>query len=228
MSAWRSMVWVLLLLVAAGLVAIQMRREGGRPSSDGIARPSEQSGNSTNLTLPGTQSTTETGAAATSPGNTELPVDPEFKKWLAAEARELDSLNVDSASKESAIKTVVAKLTPQQSKQLLQTAKNPNAPAGEKILSTYLLVEAGVRSLGDLRELIVSPVPDGGPHPAHSEGELKGIREKSLRIMAVDGLVSRAKNEPEARAALARAIEDIQDPYIKAYAEDRFRQLDAN
>jgi len=150
--------------------------------------------------------------------------DPEFQQWIKQEAKELDRVNVDGAAKKRQIQAVVAKMTGTQSRQLLNTAKNPKAPAGEKILSTFLLVEGGLLTRKELTDLIAAPLEEGQYEP-HSEGEVKGIREKSLRIMAIDGLFSQARREPSAREALARAARETTDATIRAYAEDKLRQL---
>ncbi|MGE4132246.1 MAG: hypothetical protein AB7F86_11450 [Bdellovibrionales bacterium] len=150
--------------------------------------------------------------------------DPRFERWLSEEARSMDQPSVDSVEKQARISKVVKKMTEPQSRHLLATARNPRAPAGEKILSTYLLVEGGSRTQGELMALITTPF-DGARHEAHSEKEMSGIRDKSLRIMAIDGLFSQAQTDPGARAALSKAAQDIQDPYLKSYAEDRLRQL---
>lgn len=153
------------------------------------------------------------------------PADPEFQNWLAEEAKSVDHTHVDSQAKQIQIRKIVSKLTPTQSRQLLQTASNPVAPAGEKILSTYLMVEGGLNSREELKTFISAPLKDQGPHDAHSEGEMNGIREKSLRIMAIDGLFSQAKNDPQAHAALAQAAAESTDPSIKSYAEQKLKQL---
>lgn len=153
------------------------------------------------------------------------PADPGFQKWLSREAKNLDLPSVDSSAKQEELRQVVRKMTPIQSRQLLLTAKNPRAPAGEKILSTYLLVESGSRGYGELSELIAAPLVDKGPHPPHSEEEMRGVRDKSLRIMGIDGLFAQAQKDPRARETLARTIPAIDDPFIRSYAEDKLRQL---
>lgn len=151
--------------------------------------------------------------------------DPQFRQWIVSEAKNLDAPRVNAERKRAEIKGVIDRLTPAQSRQLLVTARDPSSPASEKILSTYLLVEGGSLSRGELTALIASPVPDHGPHQAHSAAEAVGVREKSLRIMAIDGLFSRAQNDPSAREALAKVIDDIQDPYIKEYARNRYARF---
>lgn len=163
--------------------------------------------------------------AGTELANDNLKVDSEFQNWLSREAKELDRTNIDGDTKQAELRKVVAKITPVQARQLSLTARNPRAPAAEKILSTFLLVEAGSKAHQDLVELITSPLAEKGPFLPHSEEESKGVREKSLRIMGIDGLFSQAQTDPRARDLLARSIPSIDDPTIRAYAEDKLRQL---
>ncbi len=153
------------------------------------------------------------------------PADPAFQQWLADEAKAVDLPHVDAQAKQEQIQQIVSKLTPAQSRQLLQTASNPIAPPGEKILSTYLLVQGGFNSREELKAFIAAPLKEQGAHEPHSESEINGVREKSLRIMAIDGLFSQAKNDPQAKAALAAAIASSDDPYIKAYAQRKLDEL---
>lgn len=145
----------------------------------------------------------------------------EFGKWLREEARELEAPS--AAGKEGEMAARAARLTPAETRELLRTAKSPRAPAAEKILSTYLLVQAGPRALGELQELIATPIAEGGP--AHSDSELNRARDKTLRIMALDGLSTRAQTDPAARAALAASVEVIADPFVKTYARQRLERL---
>lgn len=145
----------------------------------------------------------------------------EFGRWLRDEARQLDEPS--AAGKESEMAAVAAKLTPVETRELLRTAKSTHAPAAEKILSTYLLVQAGPRAIAELQELIATPISEGGP--AHSDSELNRARDKTLRIMALDGLSTRAQSDPMARAALARSVDAIEDPFVKKYARERLERL---
>jgi hypothetical protein len=153
------------------------------------------------------------------------PADPEFQKWLSEEAKDVDQPHVNGEAKEQQIKKIAGRLSKAQAEQLLQTANNPTAPPSEKILSTYLMVVGGLNTREELRAFISSPMKEQGPHEPHSEGEINGIREKSLRIMAIDGLFTQAANDPQAKAALAAAVVASEDPYIKAYAQEKLNQL---
>lgn len=210
------------LLIAVSVTAIWLRRreyvpapviESMAPNLPAVTPP------------PGVNVDRETAAAQSAVLEDSKKADPEFQRWLSTEAKELDRPHVDSDAKRAQIRSVVKKMTPQQSRQLLQTAKNPKSPASEKILSTYLLVEGGLRTEAELTELIAAPLEEPGHYAPHSEEEVKGIREKSLRIMAIDGLFSRAQKEPTARAALAKAASQTTDPSVRAYAENKLRQL---
>lgn len=168
----------------------------------------------------------EAGALPTAGGPIDIsvPADPEFQDWIEDEAKSLDSLRVDGEQKQAQITELVAKLTPSQSRQLKQTVMHPQSRSREKILSVYLLVEGGPKTWADLKDVIAAPLTQKGGE-VHSEEEHAGVREKSLRIMAIDGLFAQAQADAQARATLGRAIVDSADPYIKAYAQDKYDQL---
>ncbi len=151
--------------------------------------------------------------------------DIEFQTWVRQEAKQLDSISVDSDAKLSELRARVARLTPSQSKLLLDTARSKAASAGEKILSTYLLIEAVPGSRGELQDFIGGPLQESGAHEAHSEAEMNGIREKSLRIMAIDGWAAKSKSNLAERKALARAIPNIQDSNVRSYAEEKLKEV---
>ncbi len=171
---------------------------------------------------------TDLGRGPTPEMESKLPTlapDPSFQKWIADEAKSLNYERVDGTTKRQEIQRVVTQMTQAQSRQLLHTALNPNAPAAEKILSTYLLAEGGARSREELVALAKAPLSGKVGEP-HSEEEVAGVREKSLRIMAIDGLFSDAQRDPRARASLASYVADAQDPFLKAYAQSKLAELD--
>lgn len=212
------------VVIIAALI-VSKRLAGKREISTEITAPTSTQKTSepqgAEMRAPATVSTN--GQPKTIPSK---PADPEFQQWISNEAKTVDSPHVDSDAKEHEIKKIAAKITKSQSEQLFQTASSQTAPPGEKILSTYLMVEGGLNTREELRAFISAPLKEQGPHEAHSEGEINGIREKSLRIMAIDGLFSQAKSDPQAKAALAKAVADSEDPYIKRYAQDRLNQLE--
>lgn len=217
---------IITLLISAVMISLQLQKESQSKSADIDANKAE-SQVSVSRSIDSSSGQAQSGdaiaeAATQSESKSE---DPVFDRWLRDEAKNIDAPSVNAEQKREEIQTIVRRLTPVQSRHLLATAKNPKAPASQKILSTYLLVEGGAVSRGELTDLITSPLVDQGPHEVHSEAELVGVREKTLRIMAIDGLFSRAQKEPGGRQALAKVISDIQDPYIKSYAQEKFERL---
>lgn len=177
--------------------------------------------------------TTVPSSDSLSPGNPAVGApsasaeDPEFQRWLSAEAQRMNQRGQDGESKRKELAKVAAELTPAKAQHLLQIAKNVSSPAGEKILAAYLLVEAGPLGLESLRSLITTPLSLSGPQEPHSEGELRATQERSVRMMAIDGLASQAEKNPSARETLVNTIPNISDPYIKSLAEKRLSQIKA-
>jgi len=98
-------------------------------------------------------------------------------------------------------------------------------PAQKRILATYIMIIGGNDSLEDIGEFIQAPL-DAPPNPApHSVDETTAGREKAMRVMAIDALADRAKSDPSAKTALAKMIPDIQDPWVKSYAEKKLKEL---
>ncbi len=172
---------------------------------------------------PASASSPANSASTTSPN--EPAPDPEFQKWIANEARAVDSMHVDSEAKRTELTKVIAGITKAQTQQLLQTARNTGAPAGERILATYLLAEARAR---ELSTLITSPLPDFAGTPAHSEAETRAGQERSLRVMAIDSLVARAPSDPAALATLTATLEKVVDPSIRSYIQKKLTELSSH
>lgn len=222
---------ILSIIVVITALAIWMRRQEMAPRTVIGTAPAAREASAAPPPEPA-RAGDSSAAAISAPASAQPPVpnaasagDREFQQWLSREARQLDAVNVDGEAKRREIRAKMKAITPAQSRQLAETAKNPKAPAAEKILSAYLLVEGGGRTERELTDLITSPLKEDPNFEPHSEEEMKGIREKSLRIMAIDGLFSRARHEPSAREQLARAARETPDPGIRAYAADKLRQL---
>jgi hypothetical protein len=185
---------------AFGLPAAPGTSEGGRPAGGQV--PIE--------------------AAVTPPAP---PAGPEFQKWLASEATQVGRTNVNTEQKKAQLAQIISGLTEAQARQLAQTALNTSATAGEKILSVYLLVEGGARTRAELQQLLTTAPSVTGPQPAHSEGELRSVQERSFRVMAVDGMIAQSKTDPAALETLERTIPSIPDAYVKQYAQRRLSEL---
>lgn len=179
---------------------------------------------SATLSSPAESSSSPYGSSGSAKAS-DSPEDPKFRDWIVRQAKYVDSPNANSVENKKEVERAIREMTRGQARQLLLIAQSPDAPAREKILATYLLVEGGSLSLPDLAQLIATPLPNTGPATAHSEAEAVGIREKSLRIMAIDGLFSLAEKDDRARATLKETIPSIQDTYVRSYAQKRFDEL---
>lgn len=129
-----------------------------------------------------------------------------FARWIQEQAAKMESETQGPGE----VIAFSSQLSPGHRRQLLQTALRPNHSAAEKVLSAYMLVQAGERAHQELKELVSSP--------AQTEGE------QNLRIMALDGLYSQGIRNAKLQADLAKMIEGIEDPQVKGYARTRFNQ----
>ncbi|NJM09715.1 MAG: hypothetical protein HC883_02115 [Bdellovibrionaceae bacterium] len=212
-----------ILSIVILVVALQIRHEGKTPdTSASISLNSDFTGTppSENISDQAVSSSSRTATTTTF----EAPPDPQFQHWIREEAKSLDEPNVNGQAKEAEIRAIVSKINSSQAQQLRQTVNSRVALPREKILSAYLLVEGGLNTRQALKDSITAPLVEQGGE-AHSESEIKGVREKSLRIMMIDGLYAQAKTDTKARETLAQAIADSEDPYIKAYAQEKLDQL---
>lgn len=222
----RSWVWGIgALALTFFLIALQMRNS---KTSEGAPSSRPPSPDLVSKENPNSQVSVSPKADAVKfgpPSSAALPpvADARFQAWIAEEAKSLDNPSADSEHIRQEIRRAMASLSKSQSQQLLHTARDPEAPANEKILATFLMVEGGLSSRHELMDFISDPAISGGE--PHSMDEINSVRDKSLRIMALDGLFTQAATDPSARAALGEKIAAIQDPYVKAYAERRFEEL---
>ncbi len=152
----------------------------------------------------------------------------EFKKWLEDEAVEVNRPKVDVEQAQQKMQAAVQALTPERSRVLLETIRSSTASAGAKILSVYLLIEGGERTLPEMTELLLSPVPTHGASVAHSATEVRNTQERSMRVMAIEGLATRAKTDLRARAALEKIAQTAPDSALRTLAEQRLRDIAAH
>lgn len=211
---------IAILISAAILIALQLRTAPLQKSAAELKAPESVA---VLGAAPEPQALAHATAAAEDMRDVKPPTDAGLKTWLKSEAQQMDMPRVDSERKEREMNLIATRLSAPQRRELLRVARHPKSPAGEKVLAAYLLVQAGAQGMQELKELIVSPVSEAGE--THSVAEMNSMRDKTLRIMALDGLSSRAQNDAQARATLAKTIEEIQDPYVKSYAEKQLTEI---
>lgn len=219
---------MMVVTILAVIVAVQYRKNKDLQNLKHQSTGNVQSGTLSAGTKAQEEKTVPNSNASPSV-NSDVPVsDVQFQQWVREQAKEMESPVASGRDKEQALHQAVTKVTPSQAKQLRITVSQSQALPRERILSAYLLVEGGAATRSELKEAITAPLAEQGPHEVHSDEEVKAAREKSLRIMMIDGLFAQAKTDPEARGTLARVISDSVDPYIKTYAQEKFDQLPKN
>jgi len=153
------------------------------------------------------------------------PIDKEFQEWLQNVAKDVDATHIDNVQKRYEIAKVLSVLTEEQTRQLLQTAQAPSSTSGERVLAAYLMIEAWPKAANELMTLITAPVTPPQPNDDKEVAELRAGQERSVRALAIDGLISHAEKDPKAKEVLAKSIPNIPDEYIKKYAEKRMTEL---
>jgi hypothetical protein len=156
------------------------------------------------------------------------PAEPPFEDWLVQEASTMDQARVDGPAKQAAIAERAKRMSKDEARVLLETARDPRRPAAQKILATYMLVESGLNARAELKDLIRAPLVEPKDAPPHSEAELRAMGEKSLRVMAIDSLFARARLDGDARQSLEQLVREIQDPQLRQLAERRMREISQN
>jgi hypothetical protein len=87
---------------------------------------------------------------------------------------------------------------------------NPKSSTAEKVLSTYLLVEAGARARGELTAMLTTPAEP---------------QDQTLKLMALDGLFLQATQDQTLTPKLADAIGKIPDQAVQKYARQRMKKI---
>lgn len=149
----------------------------------------------------------------------------EIEQWVHFEALKMDVKSYDSAFEESILRERAFKLTLEEIQVLKEIALDAASSANERIFSTYLLSLSSSRALTAIQEIASSKLSKPGPQEPHSLDETQSMHEKAIKRMMIDELFKRAMQDTSLIPMLARTIEVIQVPEIKAYAQKRFQEL---
>ncbi len=143
--------------------------------------------------------------------------------WLADEAKNLENKTVDPQEKEAELRDKASRFTTEDISFLARTSTNAKATANERIEATYLLTLSS--STSALIGIAKTPLSLPSPQPVHSIGETLLMQEKAIRIMAIDELFNRVKDNAALRPTLLQAINQIKDEAVKHYALKRYQEL---
>lgn len=163
-------------------------------------------------------------------------IDEEFRNWLSDQAQLLDEPQVDVKEAESQVRSMVERISPKEWEAVKSLAASNQVKASERVFATYLLVQGGEASLGRLAEFAQSELPLAHQDfAAHSEEETEAVRERALRVMAIDGMASQAeadlksgvqRSDSLALLKLQEVAASAQSGFIREQAKARLDQLD--
>lgn len=215
----RKLTYFILLIFAATIFFYEYHKFQNNiapleTESSGVAAPTSKSGMAANQ---------PTSAPSPSPLSTDSSIAKPLVTWFADEAKKMDTSMVDPQEKEAELKDRALRFTPEEITFLAKTSTNPKATANERIEATYLLTLSS--STNSLLEISKSPLSLVSPQQVHSIGETLLMQEKAIRIMAIDELFIRAKDNAALRPSLLQAINQIQDEAVKHYALNRYKEL---
>lgn len=149
----------------------------------------------------------------------------ELETWVQTEAAKMDTTTYDSAREESLLRQKAQVLNFAEIQTLKVVALDGTRAANERILSAYMLSMTSSQGLSAIQDLAKAPLSNPGEKAPHSLGETQDMHEKAIRRMLIDELFKRAQADPSYVPELAKQIEQISVPELKAYAQERFQQL---
>lgn len=149
---------------------------------------------------------------------------PEFQSWFLSESDSIENTTANPQEKELHLKALARRLSPVEIHYLMKQSLLRSNSARQRILAIYVLTLAPEVTHMALREVLRAPLEYPGQHPVHSPEEALAAQERSLRRLALDSLLERAKTSSEYREELRNFISQITDESLRSYAE---RSLEA-
>lgn len=140
---------------------------------------------------------------------------PELHRWLNKNSQYMSSF---SDRDEVRLQKFISEITPSEINELHRISLSQSEPANKRILSLYMmgLTQHAVQGLN---EFLTSDFKLEENAPAHSLEETRNGREKALRVMAIEQLISTAATPDEARQRLQELIPRLKNPWLKSFAE---------
>jgi hypothetical protein len=224
MISRKTSIWIwavtLLVTVSAGVYwAPSLRRyvKTETPSGEVLRHKS--------VSTPDPNTRGESDLVTSVPRSGEPPADPVFAKWLEREGEEVNRPKIDPVKKSADMRKALAELNTKKQRQLLQTLLDTAASAGSRILSIYLLSEAGPQTNGEIAAFLQAPIPSFGESAPHSVAETRNQQERAMRLMAIDAMAARALKEPSSLSAFEKTVSTIADPSVRAYAQRKLKEV---
>lgn len=174
-------------------------------------------------TLPQVKVKVPVAKSAKSKAFEEVLVNPVFVHFLRTESMEVEA-KVNPEESQQHMEEQMAQMGEAELIYAKERALSEVSSAKEKILSVYLLAGAK-QSTKVLQDFISAPLKGASEPEPHTIEETKSMQEKTLRVMAIDALAERAVKDSEAREALLRLAESVQDAGLRDYILRKTRTL---
>jgi hypothetical protein len=150
---------------------------------------------------------------------------PELMRFLDSEAKTFNSTKLDAEAVERRVQAEADQLTAADLQFLATKAQGLNSRASDRILSAYLLISSKEKGWGPLRDLVLAPLQGKPDAPPHTVDEAQAMQEKTIRIMAIEGLFEQALKNRQAREEFLRILSELRDPTLVNYAQKRAKEL---
>lgn len=164
-------------------------------------------------------------AGETTDSEGKTSASPEFVKWFGSEAKNLEKSSGDPKVTELTLREKVRAFTPAEVRFVKDQVLATNNSANDRILASYLLSLAPDVTTEALIEVAMAPLNTPKDFAVHSTTETLAAQEKSLRHMAIDALIDRARHDKGFRDELQKKIEQIPEASLREYAEKAYRRL---
>lgn len=162
----------------------------------------------------------QSASSSASPSPTPTAdVTAQFQQWVDSESESIEETQADPQAKQVELAKIAEKLSPQEMHYLEKKSTDMTSTARQRIFSTYLLTLAPENTHQALEEILRAPPAYAGQQPVHSPEETLAMQERSLRRMALDALIKRVRNNPQALPELRDFVSQISDDTLRKYAE---------
>ncbi|UOF01357.1 hypothetical protein [Bdellovibrio reynosensis] len=149
----------------------------------------------------------------------------EFKQWFSSEAENVEKSASNPKVKELELRERVYNMQADEIRFLGKQSVDMSGPAKQRILATYLLTIAPNKTAETLFFVMEAPLQITGDAQVHSTDETLSAQEHSLRRMAIDALIEKARQDPRFKNQLNDRIPRIENIALQDYAKRRIREL---
>lgn len=157
--------------------------------------------------------------------NEDSKVTPEFKQWFTGEAETIETSSSNPKVKELELRERVYNMQAEEIKFLGKQSVDMSGPAKQRILASYMLTLAPNKTSEALFFVMEAPLQITGDAQVHSTDETLSAQEHSLRRMAIDALIEKARQDSRFREQLSDRIPRIENIALQDYAKRRIREL---